>query len=200
MFRKLVGCLLIIGILAASSLTAFAAPVESSDKGVSQTAAENKDTAKDKLDYKDLLNSVIRDDDSKTTTEFLVNITKPSDETEVVTYKSYNICGTTKKSDVKVFFARKEGDTYRPIANADGDTYWEGNSQFFSNDITLVKGVNNIKVVAYRTSQEDELTEDDIQVTTFTITYMEKNIFEKVIDGFDKTLDNIFNSILSPKN
>jgi hypothetical protein len=193
MFRKLVGCLLIIGMLAASSLTAFAAPVESSES-TSQSAVGNNADTKDKPDYKDLLNSVIKDASSEPTDEFLVNIIKPSSKTEVVTYKSYNICGTPIKSDLKVFFARYNSDTktYQLIANTDGDTYWAGNSQFFSNDISLENGPNKIKVVAYRTTQEDDLKRDDIQVTTFTITYVEKTLIDKALD--------IFNSIFAPKN
>jgi hypothetical protein len=66
MFRKLVGCLLIIGMLAASSLTAFAAPVENAES-TSQPAVDNNADAKDKLDYKDLLTSVIKHPSSNPT-------------------------------------------------------------------------------------------------------------------------------------
>jgi len=206
MFRKLVGLVLIIGIVAASSLTAFAGREDGSQStsgsAVSSSSSSNDTT--EKPDFKDLLESVIRDGSPSTTRETLIDITRPDSDSEIVYNKSYNIGWTPKKSDVKVFIAKynESAGKYQLVSDTNGDSSWDGNKDWYSKEFILRKDTNKFKMVAYRTSQEGDLKLEDIQVSCFTISFAEKSTYEKVKDltkqGIDK-IGSIFNRILFQK-
>lgn len=223
MARKVIGILVVIAILMISSLTVYADPNDQSGAVSTQDAStvSTSDTgdktvpdAGDKVtpdtgdkvvpgdkpengtgsDYKDLLDSLIKDGNAKESDQFLVTIRKPETDKISVSKKSYIITGTTEETDVKMFMAKLNEKTgeYEAFENTDGESSWEiGSFGMFAKEIVLTKGFNKIKMVAYRTSQEKGLKIEDVQVKYFTISLLDENIFKKVFDFINY---NIFNT------
>ncbi len=125
----------------------------------------------------------------------LVNITKPEGKGVEITYnKSFSICGVTQKENIRVRLQRynKEKDKYEDIAigrNGKINYYDIGESGFFSKEIELVEGGNNIRFIAYRISNPK-----NYQVNYFDITFSRKS------DMLDEIKDKIFDPLKSMIN
>jgi hypothetical protein len=141
MARKIIGILVVIAVLMASSLTVYAAPTEgagtvsdtvksvpegNADKNTDKNADKNTDKNADKnidknadknadkkteSDLESILNNVIKDGNAINTDQFLVTITKPDVEKLSLSYKSYSITGTTEQKDVRIFLAKYNDNT-----------------------------------------------------------------------------------------
>lgn len=180
MSRRIIGILLIITFIFAFGITSYA----------SKTFDDNK--------IPSIVTKLIKDADTDYTDQFIVTITKPEESKDSTYKKSYIISGITEYSDVKVLLAIYDEDEkeYVPLENTDGENTWDiGKFGVFSKEITLSKGVNKIRIAAYRTSQKDKLTEGKIQVNRFTITLLNESIKDKIFDSirdFTKNIGDLF--------
>lgn len=176
MFRKLVCILLIIFTISVFGSAAFAAPGESLPAGDNLTA-----------DAGDILNEI--GVDAKDTKQFWVTITRPDEDTDSTYKSSYVISGVSNYTDVIVVLQVFDEDSgkYVPMENTDGESSWVVGSfnvfskAAFSKEIELAKGANKIRILAYRTSQENDLKIADVQVNKFTVTLLDASIKDIII-------------------
>lgn len=183
MFKKLMCTLLVIAIISVFGLTAFAAPADI--PSVTPEAGIQKEA-----DPNDILSTEVRDILKKATgvtKRLLVTIIRPDQETDS-TYKStYVISGVTDFVDVRVVLEvyNEESNEYVLMKNTDGESFWNiGRFGVFSKEIKLKEGMNRFRILAYMTSQESTLKEEDVQVKKFTVTLLKASIKDKIIQTF----------------
>lgn len=144
----------------------------------------------------------IRNKATKDTSQFLVSITRPEGD-ESTFKKSYVICGNSSEEEIRVrlMIYDDEAGTYKDFENTDGTSYWDiGVSGIFMKEVILpTTGANNIRILAYEKKNEqkiDKLTPDkDLQINSFTVTLLNKNIKDTIKGGFFKITD-FFNKYL----
>lgn|GEM_PF-1107230 len=137
------------------------------------------------------LNDIIRSSDVKPTKQFLVMITKP-DKNENIFQKSYIICGVPYKSGIRVALAvyNEKLGIYEDLPTIDGESNWDAGN-FFTKEVELNKGTNNIKIVAYKSSEaSNPKVGENVQVNTFTIIVFTED-FKKKINDNDLTIPEI---------
>lgn len=131
--------------------------------------------------------NVITDAATENTEQFLVTITKPEKD-EFTFKKSYVVCGNTKNENIRVELLRFNKDTnkYEPFANVDGETFWRiGASGIFMKEVVLQDGPNQIRIVAYKESDEGNLKAGTtLQVNNFTITVLKESLKDKINNVF----------------
>lgn len=102
----------------------------------------------------------------------IVRITRP-DGNEIVEKSTFSICGVCTYDETYIEFQYKDRDTdkYRVLYTTDGDSSFKvGSSRLFGKNVELkYKGVNHIRVIAYRKDSRD-----DAETKYFTITYTEE--------------------------
>lgn len=123
---------------------------------------------------------------AKSTDQFLVTITRPQGN-ETTYQTSYVICGNTDKEEVVVelLMFNEASDKYEAFKNTDSESEWTiGGSGFFTKEVLLPKGANQVRIVAHKKSELDKL-----QLNNFTITVLDKEGIREVISGVKKVTD-----------
>ena len=169
MFRKFIGIITALMIIMACGIQAYA----SGDDSIAEY--NNK-----------VINSVIRDVDTKDNNNGIIEIKKPDDSVTTTFKESYTISGETSKKNVKVYLAKYDADkdAYVLFENNDGESSWHiGSYGKFAKGIQLIKGTNKFKIVAVVVSDSERLSKDDVQVFKFTITYYEKSLADRLLKG-----------------
>lgn len=174
MMKKLCPAIVIMLFMFASAVTVFAA---------------------DKLD-----NEQIYDKDTKPTKEFLVDVTRPSGN-ESTFKKSYVICGVSdeeKIEDIQIILLiyDEKSKSYIGFENTDGESTWGlGKYGFFIKEVQLPEeGVNKIRIVAYKGSQEKNLViGKNLQISDFNITVLSEDVKERLKNGIQKLADLVKN-------
>lgn len=220
MIKKLVTLVVALAMIIICGIPVFAtngdnAALENDKPKVTEKVAEKTiDKATDKATEKaaevniaeknqQLINSIIKD--SNTNENELITIKKPEDATVTTCKESYTLSGETEKKSVRVYLAKynEAEKEYMLFANSDDEKSWDiGSYGKFAKGIILSKGVNKFKLVALRVSETEELKAEDIQVSKFTITYLEKNLIDRISksvqDGI-KDFGEALRSIVSDK-
>jgi len=136
--------------------------------------------------------NIINDKSTKSTSQFLVSITRPEGD-ESTFKKSYVICGNSRKEDilVKLLTYNKNTDSYEEYENTDGDSCWSiGSSGVFMKEIQLPKeGANLIRIVAYNKYADTLKINENLQVSNFTITLLNKSVKDAIKNGFFRITD-----------
>lgn len=133
--------------------------------------------------------------DIPVTEQVLVKLTRPAaDESTFRT--SYIISGcavNTKTEHIIVMLYKYSGENkcYIPLNDIYGENNWEIGS-FFSKEIELGKGKNEIMIVAYK-KPEPKTEIKFLQVNKFTITVLDENLKDLIKKGIVKTFDFIKN-------
>jgi hypothetical protein len=182
-FKKTAVFMLMLVFVLSSSIVAFAAPGDRDDlTGIPRIVT-------DKLYAKS---------NTASDSQFLVSITKPEQVTDSTYKKSYVFSGVTEHSDIRVLLAiyDEEIGSYKPMHNTDGEIWWDlGFYGAFAKEMELNKGTNNISVICYKTSKASKLTEEDIQVSNFTITRLNENIVNKIMNSAVDLAKGIFSPL-----
>lgn len=188
MLKKVSALIIVLFILMISSAGVF---------------ANNDGVLDEKPDFDDILESVMKNTEAVDNESLILRITSPVKEPEkdkIATYSnSIILTGNSEYTDVVVAIARyNEGtEQYEWIENTDGESTWElGSFRMFSKTMKLKKGINNIKIISYRTTLIEEADQDNIQVNCFTIESLEKPFFTKLTE----TVKESFKSIFEKKN
>jgi uncharacterized protein YxeA len=151
--------------------------------------------AADKLD-----NEQVYDKDTKSTKQFLVTVTRPSGN-ESTFKKSYVICGVSEEEkiediQIKLLIYDEKSESYVDYKNTDGESTWGlGKYGFFIKEVLLPsEGVNKIRIVAYKESQEKNLIiGKNMQISNFNITVLNEDIKERLKNGIQKLADLVKN-------
>jgi hypothetical protein len=198
MFKKLVGVLLIIFILSMCGLNAFADPTNETtptDVGKQDTTVDDSDKDVPKVTVDDILNEALQQESGNG--KKIVSISKPEDDKDSTYKKTYVISGVTDYDDVKIVLTKYDSDEkkYVPLKDEDGKYKWDvGSFGAFAREITLTKGANKIRLLAYHIQKEDELKLDDVQIKDLTITLLNETIKDKVINTFVTIKEQIKNA------
>ena len=196
MLKKLICTLLVFTIISVFGMTAFAAPTESATTTPAATMQVTPSfTPSVETEVSTSLEDILMEvtDDTK---QWLVTITRPDSDTDSTYKSSYVISGVSDYTDVTVVLQvyDEESESYVPMENTDGESTWEiGSFGVFSKELQLTEGENKIRILAYRTSQNDWKV-DDIQVNKFTVTLLKsgiKDLFKGVVDFTLNALENI---------
>ena len=206
--------MLIVSVFLAFGMTAYAGSTDG-DTGAAASGTAPSDTAssgtvpgEDKENdaqkvFETMLADLISSSEAINTEDLYVTITKPENDTDSTYEKSYVIAGVALKSNVRICLAKFNEDKkiYEDFANTDGSSSWdvaEGNT--FSKEISLTNGANKIKIVAYSTGTEGAIKQEDVQITSFTISSLNKmktiikntinNITTEITDLFKKPAEN----------
>lgn len=159
---------------------------------VSGTGVKSGSTAKIDNARKDI---ITYEKDIPETEQVLVKMTRPSaDESTFRT--SYIISGSavnTKTEHIIVAFYKYSinDKCYIPFNDIYEENYWEIGS-FFSKEIKLGKGKNEILIVAYK-KPEPKTEIKFLQVNKFTITVLDESLKDLIKKGIIKTFDFIKN-------
>jgi len=195
MLKKLICTLLVFTIILVFGMTAFAAPTESATTTPAATMQVTPSfTPSVETEVSTSLEDILMEvtDDTK---QWLVTITRPDSDTDSTYKSSYVISGVSDYTDVTVVLQvyDEESESYVPMENTDGESTWEiGSFGVFSKELQLTEGENKIRILAYRTSQNDWKV-DDIQVNKFTVTLLKsgiKDLFKGVVDFTLNALEN----------
>lgn len=207
MFRKFFTILLILMVISAFSLNAFAGKIEggiSAENGFVAGVVENvpaesgfvagvvendgsteaapsvKDAAPAKTKFEVALENALRNGKATDNGQFVMVITSPDKGKDSTYKKSYVLSGKSESDDVVIAIARynESAGEYEPMKNTVGYSTWVCSSGIFSEEILLNKGVNKIKILSYRISQKDEM---NWQVNCFTIELLDESIANRVI-------------------
>ncbi|NSW90776.1 MAG: hypothetical protein HPY74_08910 [Firmicutes bacterium] len=180
--RKKLVCILIILILVLfTAMPAFAYPANGSQAPGSMADSPNlreniqnegiigdavyieKDGENEKGEIDPLekvLQEIISNKDIKETEQFLVTLTKPASNQNVVFKKLNIICGVAKNEIISeeeviiVILARYNEKTglYEEFKNTEGKSRWNiGVFGLFTKEIELFEGINKLKVIAFKT-------------------------------------------------
>lgn len=123
-------------------------------------------------------------DEVKETEETLVNITKPL-KNEIVASRTILLVGNTDYTNVKIELYIGSDDGYRLKTTTDGVSSWTiGKSGFFSKEIELNKGVNELMIRASKAGKPD-------QFSLFTVKVVE----ESLKDIIKNRINSLFNKI-----
>lgn len=142
-------------------------------------------------------NDLIYSADTKSTKEFLVNITRP-DGDESTFKKSYVLCGVSLDEEnfkdlvVKLLVYNEDSKTYKEYENVDKKTTWDlGKYGLFIKEMILPnKDENKIRLVIYKDSEKENLVlGDNLQINNFTIKILDEDIKEKIKNGISKISD-----------
>lgn len=144
-------------------------------------------------------NDVISDKNTLSTKQFLVTIYRPEgDETKFD--KSYVICGSSEKDDIRVELLIYNGGTgkYEAFKDVDGESGWDVSSELFTKEVSLPnEGANKIRFAAFKKDEAGKLkTGTNLQVNNFTLTVLNKSFIQKIKDNLF-SLPDIFNGILN---
>jgi len=190
MLKKLAFVLIALIIAINSTVVVFANPTGDGNADGTASSGAEKISALDKLVF---------DAEIKATDQFLVTITRPA-ASESTFKKAYLICGVTDKSDIRVALAIKDAQTgsYKYFKNTDGDSSWDiGSMGIFTKEVVLSEGMNNLKIVAYKKSETDNLTPgENVQITYHSINVLNENIRAKI----EKTLRMLTETFLNNEN
>lgn len=140
--------------------------------------------------------NVLINKETKDTSEFMITITRP--EGDESTFKSsYVICGNSSFENIRVrlYILDKKTDEYKEFKNNETESYWDiGVSGIFMKEVILPEeGANTVRIVAYNKNNEDNkenLTlDEDLQVNSYTITVLDKEIKDSIKKGFFRITD-----------
>ena len=143
------------------------------------------------------LDRIVRSKNIEETPQFLVTITRPASNEMVrnTTGRSYIISGITARSDITVVLAIRDEATgnYNYFKNTEGFSSWNiGSIGIFTKEVSLNQGPNNLKIIAYRNSEKENLeVGKNVQVNYFTVTVLRETMRERFINTFDKINDMI---------
>jgi len=207
MLKKLICTLLVFIITLVFGMTAFADPTDSPKPASTPTPAvtlqtkpsftpsftPSAKTQASSTKLEDILTEVTNE-----TKQFLVTITRPEYDTDSTYKSSYVISGVSASTDTDITVVLqvydKESESYVPMQNSDGESSWEiGSFGVFSKELQLTEGENKIRILAYKTSQNDWKLKD-IQANKFTVTLLKsgiKDIFKGVVDFTLNTIEKI---------
>lgn len=119
--------------------------------------------------------------------QFLVSIARPLNDE--CTYKNiFKVCGSTKKSDVRIRVFVLKGEKYTPLKSTKGELYWDvGESGIFAKEVLLPnEGNNKICICSYDKNQENNLKiGENMQINEYNITFLNNDDI-KVSDILDK--------------
>jgi hypothetical protein len=141
------------------------------------------------------IETITYEKDIPETEQVLVKLTRPAaDESTFRT--SYIISGCavntiTEHIIVTLYRYSTENKCYIPFDDIYGENNWEIGS-FFSKEIELGKGKNEIMIVAYK-KPEPRAEIKFLQVNKFTITVLDENLKDLIKKGIVKTFDFIKN-------
>ncbi len=193
--RKLAALILAITIIMTFAIPAYAAPTDSSSVSSTEPGGTGGTAVESKLPAA-ILAMLENADTAQSETQFMLTITRPDEETDSTYKKSYVISGDTWNTgytDVRVVLGVFDEDTgsYKLMNNADLESSWDvGNYGAFAKEITLTKGANKIRILAYRTSEKGDFdSSSNVQVTDFTIRLLDSNIVTKVMNSVVELLD-----------
>jgi hypothetical protein len=195
MLKKLTFVLIALILVINSTVVVFANPTGDENANVPASSDTEDVSALDKLVF---------DAEIKATEQFLVTITRPA-VNETTFKKAYVICGVTEKSDIRVALAIKDSETgsYKYFKNTDGDSSWDiGSMGIFTKEVNLSEGINNLKIVAYKKSETDNLKPgENVQISYHSINVLNESIrakIEKTLRMFTETFlnDNIIEKIM----
>lgn len=149
------------------------------------TAASESAIAAQKKDFGETLEKVLKKGSAINNGQFIMTITSPEKDKDSTYKKSYVLSGNSAYNDVMIRIQKFNEETkeYEPMYNTDGESSWGiGDFQLFSKEIILTRGFNKIRIVSYRTS-EDEVAkmEENIQMNSFTIELLSESIAKKVV-------------------
>ena len=174
MFKKFIAVLLVLIIIAISSIGAFAITSEGAvTTGGAIDAKVN--------DFQNVIENTLEQGEAVNNDETIMTITSPDEDKDSTYIKSYILSGNSRHNDVKIIIARYNEDTntYERMENTDGESSWDiGDFRLFSKEIILNPGTNKIMIMSYRTSN---LEETGLQVNCFTIELLDESIIGKVI-------------------
>lgn len=144
-------------------------------------------------------NDVIYDKSTVSTSQFLVTIYRPEgDETKFD--KSYVICGSSEKDDIRVelLILNESTGKYEAFKDVDGESGWDVNSALFTKEVSLPnEGANKIRFAAFKKDEAAKLKPGtNLQVNNFTITVLNKSFIEKIKDNLF-SLPDVFKGLLS---
>ncbi|MCR4436309.1 MAG: hypothetical protein QHH06_04415 [Clostridiales bacterium] len=120
-----------------------------------------------------------------------VTITKPDSDQDFTFKKSYILCGKTDLEGIHVKLLRynKNSGAYESFNNTDGVSSWTiGSSGIFMKEVQLETGLNDMRVVAYKTDAEGNVS-GGYQITDFAITVSNESVKDKIIDSALKAMD-----------
>ncbi len=127
---------------------------------------------------------VYKKDKVKDTGETLVTITQPARE-YTSNSRTILLVGNTDYANVRVELYIASGDVYKPKAATDGSSSWViGSSGFFSKEVELNKGVNELMVRASKEGKPD-------QFSLFTVHVSEESLKDIIRNGINNLLSKI---------
>jgi len=180
MLKKLVVALVTFIILASLSTVAFA----------------GSNTADPQAEIRESIAKTLKSGDVADNGQFIMTVRNPENISEEVnTYsKRVNIAGSTKYSDLIVLIAKldKETGTYNIIELPDGDESIPVLSDYFSVELDLEYGENNLLLISYRQSETDTSM---IQYNVIKINIYKETIPQKIARAtkkFGETVLDIF--------
>ncbi|NTV88946.1 MAG: hypothetical protein HGA22_01050 [Clostridiales bacterium] len=206
--KRAAALLVVITIIMTFAIPAFAYKTGESDNSVASTTTAGNvytepsgtgGTAVEGELPEEIL-AMLSDKDTKTTDQFMLTITRPDEDTDSTYKKSYVISGDTLKTDyenVRVVLGTYDETTksYKLMKNADGESSWDvGDYGAFAKEIILSKGANQIRILAYNTTETEEFSAENVQVCDFTVKLLDQNILTKVVNSVINIIDlqNVF--------
>jgi hypothetical protein len=182
--RKLAALITVITIISLFSLSAYAYPEEGTSAASSTTMSEGTDKSAELP--KEIL-SMLKSADTKVSDGSpIITITRPEFDTDSTYKKAYLISGDARDkgyTDVRIVLAQYDSEEkcYKLMKNLDDESSWDlGKYGAFAKEISLSKGDNKVRILAYRTSETGKLTSENVQVCNFTIKLLDQSIIDKV--------------------
>lgn len=184
MLKKLGAILIAIFIITLSSMTVFAGYTgENEDMGFFtpasvQNVISEEDLAREQ--FRSEYDNALKDGKALDNDLSLMTITKPETDEESTLIKSYKLSGKSDYDDVVISVARlnRGKGEYELIKNTAGDSSWGADGGFFTVEISLVDGVNNLMLISYR---ESEMEAGKIQFNSVTIQRMRERVADTAV-------------------
>ena len=184
MLKKLGAILIVIFIIALSSMTVFAGYPDDYENWVPyaparvQNVVSKEDLAREQF-WSEYYNS-LKDGKALDNDLSIITPKNPEKSYSSVYEKSFVLTGESVYKDVVVSVARlnRYKGEYELIKDTDGDTSWEVAAGILSQKIFLVDGVNNLMLISYRKS---EMEAGKIQFNSFKVELLRERVAETAV-------------------
>lgn len=137
------------------------------------------------------LNSSVYSKETSATEDIYFTLTKPENKEDLTFKSSYVLCGKTELEGIRVHLLRyNDSDKlYEEFKNTDNTSSWKiGISGIFMKEVLLDKGINDLRLVAYKAGTVDG-EDREYQITDFIITASDESLKEKIVNNTLKVLD-----------
>lgn len=205
MFKKLCAIVITAIMLIISSTSVFAGNDTGDGDTYSRSQTKSAVTSpgalgKEYTAFEAALMNALKSAKTEDNGEFIFKRTSPAKSKESTYSKTFALTGESLHDydDLIIYIAKYNENTeqYETLKNTDGESFLPCYG-VFSTEIELTKGVNKIKLLAYRKSQMDD---PKFQINTFTIELLNETILDKVRKKSSEIMSEAWDLISGGKN